>query len=287
MASITTLITDVQQLLSTKGWFTDALAKEHAHSVALRLQEQFTDRPHRGLRLSGLGPKCPRHLWYSVHHPELAEPFPPWAENKFSFGHMIEAWAITTAKAAGHTVTGEQDAVYLDDIKGHRDCIIDGCLVDVKGVSGRQFLKFKTKSLATEDTFGYLDQLDAYLVASVADPLLQVKDKAYDWAVHKELGHQCLYEHRLREDHIKERIRSYKEIVRQLSPPPCSCGIVEEGKSGNRKLDTRASYSAWKYCCFPYLRTFLYANGPIYLTTVVRKPDVTEIDKFGRIVYNG
>src|SRR6266849_6159935 len=39
------------------------------------------------------------------------------------------------AKAAGHEVLGEQDELTLDGVVGHRDCVIDGCIVDVKTTS--------------------------------------------------------------------------------------------------------------------------------------------------------
>jgi len=233
-----------------------------------------------------MGPICPKALWYSIHHPEMAEDIPPWAKIKYAFGHILEALAICLAKAAGHEVTGEQDELVCDGIKGHRDCVIDGCIVDVKSCSSRSFAKFKDGSIVQDDSFGYLDQLDGYVVASADDPLVRVKDKGYILAIDKQLGRMFLYEHRIRPDRIRERIRSSKEIVASDQCPPCQCRTIEDGKAGNIRLDVKASYSAYKHCCFPNLRTFLYSDGPRYLTKVVRKPDVTEIDKEGRIVYN-
>jgi len=291
MANIKTLIPDVQQMLTTKGWFTDTLAAEFGRSVGLRLQEQYSGEHKGSLRMSRLGTQCPCALWYSVHHPEMAQPFEPWAQNKFSFGHIIEVWAITLAKAAGHTVTGEQDAVYLDGVEGHRDCIVDGCLVDVKSTSSRGFLKHKSGLLASDDMFGYLDQLDAYTVASMDDPLLEVKDKAYLWSIHKELGHMHLYEHKVRSENILQRVTEYKAITAKSEAPPCRCGTVTESY-GNTGLDTRASYNLFKYCCFPKLRCFLYSDGPKYLTQVLVRPRrkdgtlIPEVDKNGNIVYN-
>jgi hypothetical protein len=287
MTEINTLLIDIQKLLTRKdGWFTEDMSHAFSHSLAVRLQEQFQPRPEKGtLRLSRMGPQCPCALWYSIHHPELAEKMPAWAENKFSLGHMVEAWAITLAKAAGHEVTGEQDAVSVDGIVGHRDCIIDGCVVDVKSAASRSFQKFKDKSIAQDDSFGYLDQLDGYVVGSLEDPLVRVKDKAYLFVIDKQLGHMCLYEHYIRENGIRERIRNYKEIVSRGVPPRCECGTISDGKAGNIKLDARASYNQFKYQCHPSLRTFLYATGPVYLTKVIRRPDVTEVDKDGKIVY--
>jgi hypothetical protein len=235
--------------------------------------------------MSKLGPVCPKALWHSIHTPELAEPLPPWAEFKYSFGHIIEAQAISLAKASGHTVTGEQDELVLDGIRGHRDCIIDGYIVDVKSSSSRGMDKFKRKDKTTLDDWGYLSQLDAYLGASLNDDLVLVKDKAYILAIDKQLGHMLLYEHEFREKHIRERIKAYKEITRRTSPPRCECGTQPDGKSGNIRLDTRSSYNNFKHCCWPSLRTFLYANGPTYLTHVERTPDVIEINRTGQVIH--
>lgn len=270
---------------------TKDLSTSLASSITSRLEEQFNSERKPTLRLSQMGPKCPKALWHSIHTPEEAEPLPPWAEEKFAFGNIIEALAISQAKAAGHRVEGEQDVVYVDGIAGHRDCIIDGCIVDIKSTSSRGFSKFKDGTLAQADSFGYLDQLDGYLVGSLEDPLVTVKDKAYLWAIHKELGHMCLYEHRIRESSIRNRIRNYKAITSQLHAPVCTCETRADGQSGNVQLSFTASYSAYKFCCFPNLRTFLYADGPRYLTKVVRRPmnkngPIVEVDKYGKIVYH-
>lgn len=289
MKEINTLVRDIYSTIQDKTWFTDELAQAYASDVSKRLQVQLSDTRigKRTLRLSAMGPKCPRALWYSIHHPELAEPMPPSAEIKFSFGHMIEALAIVLAKASGHEVTGEQDAVELDGIIGHRDCVIDGCVVDVKSASSRSFAKFRSPGYELVDSFGYLDQLDGYVVASSADPLVRVKDKGYILAVDKQLGNMWLYEHRAREESIRDRIRTYKQVVGKAIPPNCTCGTRPSGKSGNIGLDIRASYSAYKHCCFPNIRTFLYAAGPEYLVTVKREPkDVTEVDRYGKVVYH-
>jgi hypothetical protein len=224
-----------------------------------------------------MGPSCPRALWYSVRHPELSEPIPPWAEIKYTFGDILEALAIIYAKASGHKVLGEQDEIRLDGIVGHRDCVIDGCIVDVKSTSSRGFEKFKSRGLAFDDPFGYLDQLDGYVVGSLLDPLVEVKDKGYILAIDKTLGKVVLYEHIVRPDAIRRRIQDYKEIVARDIPPKCECGTVPDGRSGNIRLDVKASYSPYKYCCNPLLRTFIYSTGPVYLTHVSRKPDVPEI----------
>jgi hypothetical protein len=285
-SNISSLIPDIYKLVQTQGWYDEQHSSELSQGVSKRLAIHFNETKVPRLRLSGMGSRCPRALWYSIHHPELAEALPPWATIKYSYGHILEQLVITLAKAAGHEVTGEQDEVSVDGITGHRDCVIDGCVVDVKSSSSRSFQKFKDGSIKDSDTFGYLDQLDGYLVGSANDPLVRVKDRAYLLAIDKTLGHMVLYEHKVRPDSIRTRIKHSVEVVGLQVPPRCTCDVIPDGKSGNIRLDTKASYSSYKFCCFPNLRTFLYASGPVYLTHVARKPDVTEIDKHGKIVYN-
>jgi len=261
-----------------------------ATAVMERLLDDRSGQAGR-LRLSAMGEVCPRSLWASVHAPSVRERLPAHVRIKFHFGDVVEALAITLAKAAGHTVTGEQDELELLGVKGHRDCVIDGAIVDVKSINSMGFQKVKAK-LVAEDVFlrSYLDQLDGYLLASANDPLVTVKDKAYLWCIDKSMGHMTLYEHKLRSDHIRQRVTQYKQYVALPEPPACTCGVIPDGQSGNLRLDLKASYNPYKYFCNPHLRTFLYkergGTKPVHLVKVIRKPDVTEVDRDGRIVYN-
>jgi hypothetical protein len=293
MKDINQLIPDIYRMLEKDQWFTNDLSKEFSGEVGSRLVESFKPRDEvSSLRLSQMGVRCPCQLWHSVHTPMAAERLPPWVRIKFGYGHIIEALIIAMAKAAGHTVTGEQDEIILDGVKGHRDCVIDGAIVDVKSCSSLQFEKYKTKSVAQNDSFGYLDQLDGYVVGSALDPRVEVKDRGYILAVDKTLGHLCLYEHIAREESIRQRIRYFRDIVSLDRPPKCTCETEADGESGNVRLGTTASYNAFKYQCFPQLRTFLYAGGPRYLTKVVKRPmrtdrktPIPEIDRYGNFVY--
>jgi hypothetical protein len=144
------------------------------------------------------------------------------------------------------------------------------------------------------DTFGYLDQLDGYILASANDPLVQEKRKGYLLVIDKQLGHMCLYPHEVtdeRERTLRERIDAYRRIVALPSAPLCTCGTITQESTGNVQLDLKASYSSYKHSCHPGLRTFLYANGPVFLTVVKKRPynkngPITEVDKDGKIVYN-
>ena len=281
---IYTLEADIQDLLKTKGWFNKEDADAFTEEITRRLAGQYQSPTQEAkLRLSQMGPQCPKALWHSIHTPTEAEPFPPWTELKFSFGHITEGLAIALAKSAGHEVVGEQDELVLDGIRGHRDCVVDGYTVDVKSCSSRQYQKIKAGGLAQDDLFGYLDQLDGYMLASLNDPLVRIKDRSFIFAIDKQLGHMALYEHKLTEARthaLKARVARYKEIVQRATPPSCECDVKRDGS--NTKLGVKASYSPWKWHCFPKLRCFLYSGGPVYLTDVKYEPNVTEVDKFGK-----
>ncbi len=292
--NIHTLIKDIYDVVeSQEGWLTEANVERLTGELGRQLVQSSGQKDSGAvLRLSQMGEKCPCQLWHSVHTPSLGEKFTAPTLIKFTYGHVIEALVISMAKAAGHEVTGEQDVLYLDGVKGHRDCVIDGCLVDVKSTNSLSFKTIKAGNVA-EDPFlsSYLAQLDGYIVASADDPLVRVKDRGYLLAVDKTLGHMCLYEHRVRPDFIRQRIGHYKGIVGQPISPKCECGTTPDGESGKIKLDLKASYNPFKHCCFPNLRTFLYSNGPRFLTKVVKRPmnssgPIPEVDRDGKIVYN-
>jgi len=267
MKSIYTLIPDVQELLTKKGWWSDEIDSYFTGTTSNRIREAFTENGRKsGLRLSRMGDQCPRQLWYSVHHPEYAEILPASATLKYTYGHIIEVLALTLAKAAGHQVEGEQDEITLDGVPGHRDCVIDGNIVDIKSSSTRGMAKFKdSQSFEKDDAFGYLDQIDGYVVGSNADVVVLNKKSGFIWAIDKTLGNMVLYEHVARNEHIKNRISDYKRIANLSEPPSCQCGTTRHGTTGHLKLDTRASYSAYKHCCFPKLTTYTDKGKPIYL----------------------
>lgn len=299
MKYIDTLIKDIHHVVEREGWLTEA----NVEGLVGNLGRQLVQRGGQGneralLSLSKMGEKCPCQLWHSVHSPGLQEPLPAPARIKFVYGDVIEALGISLCKAAGHEVTGEQDEITVDGVPGHRDCVVDGCIVDIKSVNSLSFQKIKSGYVA-EDPFlrAYLAQLDGYVVGSADDPLVRVKDRGYLLAIDKVLGKMHLYEHVVRPDFIRQRVADYKRIVSCAEPPRCTCGIEEDGSSGNLKLDTFASYNPWKHQCAERrgqrIRIFLYEGGPRFLVQVKRRPmrrdnrtPIPEVDINGNYVYN-
>lgn len=279
MKSIYTLVPDIQHYIETNEDWYDRVSNDYVQQIGRESRPTGNGPRRGGLRLSALGDKCPRALWYMVHHPELAESLSAAARFKYGYGHIIESLALSLARLTGHTVEGEQDELVVDGIVGHRDAVVDGCVLDVKSCSSISFSKIKDGLLAHDDPFGYLYQLDGYVLGSLLDPLVTDKQRGYIFAIDKTLGHMALYEHKARREMVEARIRTYKQIVNRSDPPKCECGTRAVGASGNIGLDTKASYSLYKHLCFPELRTFLYSHGPVHLAKVSRTPDVPELQR--------
>lgn len=243
----------------------------------LRLRLRASSRREGGsIRFSALG-KPNRQIWMDAHpDPKNEEAMPAKTYLKFLYGDVIEQLYLYLAKEAGHSVTDEQREIEVDGIKGHIDAIIDGTVVDVKSASSYGYTKFATNTVEQDDPFGYVAQLAGY--ASVLTP---DKEAAW-WAVDKSSGDNCISE--LSKMTIKyhqpaERIAELKEVVSSDTPPDLCYEPVPDGKSGNMKLPVGCSYCKHKFRCHPGLRTFLYSTGPRFLTTVVREPDVYEVQK--------
>lgn len=225
-----------------------------------------------------------RQLWYQVNIPKEAEPLEDNVLVKFLFGDILEHLLLFLAEEAGHTVEGVQDELEIDGVLGHRDAVIDGVLVDLKSASTYSYQKFQKHLTPEEDSFGYLDQLGAYLYASQDDPIVKDKNRAAFLVIDKTLGNICLDIHPKRELDYKKEVENKRRILESETPPERCFEPVPEGLSGNLKLGTRCSYCRHKHTCHPNLRTFLYAKGPVFLTKVEKTPKVIEVDRNGKYV---
>lgn len=272
-----TIVEDIYDLFRNKPKFHEDRIKGFATALAERIQERMEEeRGKPALRMSQLGAKCDRQLWYKINVPELAEALPPEAKIKFLFGDILEEFLLFLAEETGHDVKGRQDELNIGGVKGHRDAIIDGTLVDAKSASSYSFQKFANHLSWEDDSFGYIDQLGAYLEGSQQDDQLTNKDAAAFLVIDKTLGKITLDVHHKRHIDYEEKVRDKQAIVRQPAPPPRAFFDKPEGKSGNRKLGIECSYCSFKNICWPNLRTFYYSKGPVYLTHVAREPKVGE-----------
>jgi len=285
-----TLVDDIYRMIDTKeipdGVPIEQVINDFGENVKQILRNNITEHEfdRRKLRMSNIGKKD-RQLWYAYNGVE-GEKLMPHTRIKFLYGHLIEEMVLALTKLAGHDVTDEQKQVEVDGIKGSMDCKIDGVLTDVKSSSPYGFKKFKDGSLIDNDPFGYVEQIKGYAHAE--------GETKFGWLVmDKTNGHLTYLKYDMEDESqwywsklnffsSPERIKNIKAVVKQPNPPKKCYGHIPDGKSGNMKLGTGCSYCSYKHTCWEGgLRTFIYSNGPRYLTFVAREPDVLEVDANG------
>jgi len=252
----------------------EAFGKDLANLIVDSL---WRERSGSVLRMSALGNKCNRQMWFKDRNPDLEEDLPPNAKLKYLYGHILEHLLLFLAKEAGHEVTGEQDELVIDGVVGHRDAVIDGVTVDVKSASSLGFVKFREHKLETDDPFGYHKQIFSYVDA---DKTLKDRRGAF-LAIDKQFGHICLDIYENPGYNYSKIIEEKRSCLKSDKPPSRFYFPVPDGKSGNMKLGVECSYCSMKNLCYPALRTFLYSSGPRFLTHVERLPDVTEVHSKG------
>lgn len=276
---IETLVEDIERVLTTPTTLDKLAYEAFGVNVASLIERSLSkDEDGRGLRMSNIGTPCVRQLQYKLDPTIEGEALPANAYFKFMYGHLIEELILLLAREAGHEVVGEQTELEIEGIKGHRDAIIDGVLVDVKSAATLSFQRFKNHLRPSDDHFGYIPQLSCYHFASRNDRSLKDHERAAFLVVDKQLGHICLDIHGIDTSiDWAEIIRERKRVVNSGQLATRAYFDEPEGRSGNRKLGTNCSYCAFKTTCWPNLRTFIYAKGPVFLTHVTRLPEVPEL----------
>lgn len=282
MKSIDTLVDDIRDVLANPGDYDFLRGEVNAETLGKKLADtivsKLTYEPKPKLRMSNYGTPD-RKLWYQVNQPENSEPLSAEARLKFLYGDIIEELVLFLAQVAGHKVEGQQDEQEVTGVIGHRDCVIDGQVVDVKSSSSFGFFKFKNHELEKNDPFHYLDQLNLYVTSAKDDPVVTDKEHGSFLAIDKQFGKICLDTYDRKEVDYEAETKRKQNMLEEKEPPKKCYFPVPDGKSGNMKLDTACSYCSFKNTCYPELRTFLYANGPRFLTTVEKTPDVPEVKK--------
>ena len=281
MKTIDTLLKDIDEVRTSleKGLDTDgeALGAELATLLRQRLNPDrtSTESPPRkgGLRFSNVGTPCSRKLWYSVNKQEHAEPLQPNTTTKFLYGDILELLLLEYARKAGHTVEGTQTELEYDGIKGHRDAVIDGVLVDVKSASPLSFQKFKRGLTPEGDSFGYLGQLGSYLAASRDDSLVTEKNKAAFLVIEKVTGDICLDVHEYPEERlegIRELISSRKALVNGEEVPERTFPLTANKEIGTEVLPFQCAYCEFKAHCWGDLKVQFTKRGkPLFVPTEV------------------
>lgn len=268
--SIETLVPDIYALFEQDNPLDKKDIIEFGYALGNKIVNRMSElRGKPTLRLSNIGTPCDRKLWYSINAPQLAEPLSGPTRIKFLFGDILEELVLFLARAAGHSVTDEQKEVSVNGIVGHIDALVDGELVDVKSASPYSFDKFASGLKPEDDSFGYLTQLGMYNHAVGGK-------RAHFLAVNKVLGSLCLDPHEQVDVNYVQRTEDAQQMLAMASPPERGFGDIPDGKSGNRKLGVVCSYCGYKKTCWPGLRQYNYARGPVFLTRVVREPKVEE-----------
>ena len=263
-----------------------------AAAYAARIGEAFIsatklrDEPRsRGkLWASDLGKRCLRQHWYNFNKPESGEKLTGNTKFKFLYGNILEEAVLYYAEEAGHTVTNQQMVVEheLDGwtIRGRIDAIIDDTLVDVKSTSSYGYKRYKDGITIANDSFGYLHQLAFYKEFSGA----ATSNSGFIW-IDKQNGH--IHYTKANTPPKEELISRAKEIISSVDKEeldvPRGYAAEPYGKSGNEALPISCSYCPYKDTCWrdsnggQGLRGFVYNQGPVWFTKVVREPNVPEI----------
>ena len=272
------LIPDIYDLLSNREKYkiNDEDFDNFGKLVANMMRDRMGDTKTRNYVSMSSFAEPNRKLWYRVNAPEKAEKLTPNTYLKFLYGDMVELLILFLAKAAGHDVQGEQEKVEYKGIPGTRDAVIDGRIIDVKSANSRGMYKFRNNALRMDDPFGYLDQIMLYGATSIGDDKVTDKENVSFLAVDKELGHLVLDTYPVEHIPSDDQIKTKYMMVNGKMPERCYPD-EEEGKSGNRKLCMQCTYCPFKKDCWPGVRTFIYSKGPVFLTKVVKEPDVPEV----------
>lgn len=278
---IDSLVADIYETLkngidlSDRPELVDKYSNQFKELLTTRLAKR---EPRKGtLRMSSIGQPCERKLYYEVNSPEDAEELRPEVYMKFLFGDLTELLLLFLAEASGHTVEGTQDEQEIVGIKGHRDAVIDGTLVDVKSASTYSFKKFQDGKLSEDDPFGYVIQLQSYLHAGQTDDKVKDKSRGAFLVVDKTLGHVCLDFHDYQKLPMEAIYERKKDIVSSDELPVRRFSPVPEGASGNQIIPMNCSYCPFKFKCWDNLETYLYSTGPKHFCKIVKEPKVPKI----------
>ena len=281
MKHISSLVSDIQDVVARKGGWDKAVSEYFRTTVGEAMDRRFSEpegEREPTLRMSNIGTPCRRKLWYYLNTSKSGTELTPTTLLKFAYGDLIEGLLLSLAKAAGHTVEGEQGEVIVDGIVGHRDAVIDGVTVDVKSASTMGFKKFEKNELRLDDPFGYLKQLTGYVYGAKDDPIVKDKTGGAFLVMDKTLGNLVLDYYDLEHELVlfPSVVVATKLMTKMTVEPHREFEPIPDGKSGNMKLPAACSYCDYKWTCWSGLRGFAYSNGPTYLTRCINTPKVPE-----------
>ncbi len=290
---ISSLTTDIYGLLDSKIEHTPDV--DLAASYAMHIGGEFAkatlkrDRPREQGKLwaSDLGKRCLRQSWYKFNMPLAEAPLQGHTKFKFLYGNILEEAVLYFAEEAGHEVKYPQERVEttIQDwaVSGKIDGTIDGVLIDVKSTSSYGYTRYKNGINASNDSFGYLQQLAFYQGFGTFQR--SAKEQGFVW-IDKQNGHilytGCAVENK---GSIKGRAVAIIDAVEKPTVDVVPRGYAPEpyGKSGNLCLPIGCAYCPFKKECWKDsnngkgLRTFSYNHKPVDFTEIQREPKVPEL----------
>ena len=285
MKTVDTLVSDIYTMLETKEIPEGVSLEEECERFGrdmgeLLLAQLQPETDRRGLRLSQVG--RPERQIYNDYHRMGGQSHGGPTYIKFLYGHIVEAMVLALTRISGHEVTDEQKVCHVAGVKGHMDCRIDGILTDVKSCSSFGFKKFRNNKLHEDDPFGYIGQLKAYAHSE--------GDRTYGWLAldkqngtlawlqyHEDDNEGAPYKEAIDWD-VEDKVKRLKKLVGSDLLPTVCYEPIPEGKSGNMQLASGCRWCDYKFKCWPNLRVYNYANGPKYLSTVVKEPRVAGVE---------
>lgn len=260
MKSIDTLVKDIYKFLETGSVDLQKLAS----NIATVLAEKIAANRKPSLSMSQLG-KPARRLWNDINYPPKVSGKD---RLKFLYGDIIEAVILYLVEASGHSVKDCQRCVEVDGVKGAIDAIVDGSLIDVKSASPFTFEKFQKSSLGSNDSFGYLAQINGY------NDALKLPRKAF-LVVNKVSGEILLYnvDDDFESVDVHKLIKEQKESLKHNKPPAKPCyEPVPFGKSGNMVVARQCKWCPHLKRCWKNVTPVKYSNGVEYFTKIVKTP---------------
>ena len=272
---ISTLVDDIYSVVEGTGGWDKVIHDFYMDNVGATMWSRLSDhkKTHKpSLRMSNIGTECERRLWFDLNTEGTGD-MPSHLHLRFLMGDLTEELLLSLAMAAGHEVTGQQDTIKVDGIKGHRDAVIDGVNVDVKSTSASNFNKFKNHTLALDDPYGYVKQLQMYVYGSAEDDKVTDKVGGAFLAMNINTGELALDYHNFSEQlpYTSNFVKKMKGVVAQPSPPPRPY-VDDEQKNGNHKLNKKCTFCPHKKACVPSLRSFEYSGFTQHFTYLESVP---------------
>lgn len=289
--SIHTLVDDIYKLFETGKEIPTKdiviLSRNIAKTIYKRLRDTSRKRrPPSVLRMGSIGQGA-KLLWYTSRDKE-PKIFTGQEKIRFIYGDVLEELMLFFAEQAGHEVTGKQDFLTLEGVRGIRDAKIDGVTTDVKSTSPAAFFKFENRSILDpkNDPFGYIMQVSAYAQADQKKPYEDCDEPAALFAINKSNGKLItVVIEDIDQPDVAKRIRHLRKVLASDTPPERCYEDEPDGKGGNRKINKNCGFCKFKDDCWSDandgagLRIFKYSNGWRFLTHVEKLPAVDEIKK--------